>query len=180
MGKKKYKASKRKKSNLFQVTNKISEKDKITQTKYHHLNMKVQDMLRTNGIDSENINFIGNPNEIKMSAVILKLAEPYIKMYLGNETRIRGIILIVITIWNMTFLPLEEQIEFQKKWLKELLPEDYDLQELTTMLYVFEDLRERKKNLFPSIRTVIMGHDLRIDSENMHLDISSAPLDKKN
>jgi hypothetical protein len=48
------------------------------------------------------------------------------------------------------------------------------------MLRVFENLHERKKDLFPGIRTIIIGHDLRIDSENIHLDISSAPLDKKN
>jgi hypothetical protein len=47
------------------------------------------------------------------------------------------------------------------------------------MLRVFENLQERKKALFPNIRTFIMGHDLRIDSENIHLDISSVPFDKK-
>ncbi|MGB9436711.1 MAG: hypothetical protein WCB15_02120, partial [Desulfobacterales bacterium] len=34
--------------------------------------------LRAQGMDSERINFINNPNEIKMSAVILKMAESYI------------------------------------------------------------------------------------------------------
>ncbi len=180
MGKKKYKISKKKKSKPSKLTNKNIGKDKITQTKYHHLNMKVQDMLRAQGIDSEKIDFIGNPNEIKMSAVILKLAEPYIKMYWGNEIRVRGIISLAVTLWNMTFLPLEEQIELQEKWIEEILPKDCEAQDVTTMLRVFENLYERKKDLFPSIRTIIIGHDLRIDSENIHLDISSAPLDKKN
>ena len=115
-----------------------------------------------------------------MSAVILKLAEPYIKMYWGNEIRVRGIISLAVTVWNMTFLPLEEQIELQEKWIEEILPKDCEAQDVTTMLRVFENLHERKKDLFPSIRTIIIGHDLRIDSENIHLDISSAPLDKKN
>jgi hypothetical protein len=180
MGKKKYKISKKKKSKPSQLTNEIIEKDKITQTKYHHLNMKVLDMLRVRGIDSEKINFIGNPNEIKMSAVILKLAEPYIKMYWGNEIRVRGILSLAVTVWNMTFLPLEEQIKLQEKWIEEVLPKDCDAQDVTTMLRVFQNLQERKIDLFPSIRTFIMGHDLRIDSENIHLDISSAPIDKKN
>jgi hypothetical protein len=180
MGKKKYKISKKKKSKPSKLTNKNIGKDNITQTKYHHLNMKVQDMLRAQGIDSEKINFIGNPNEIKMSAVILKLAEPYIKMYWGNEIRVRGIISLAITVWNMTFLPLEEQIKLQEKWIEEVLPKDCDAQDVTTMLRVFQNLQERKIDLFPSIRTFIMGHDLRIDRENIHLDISSAPLEKKN
>ena len=74
----------------------------------------------------------------------------------------------------------EKGIEIQEKWIEEVLPKDCDTQDVTTMLRVFENLQERKKDLFPSIRTFIMGHDLRIDSENIHLDISSAPLDKKN
>jgi len=38
-------------------------------------------MVRALGLNSESIDFIDNPNEIKISAVILELAEPYIKMY---------------------------------------------------------------------------------------------------
>jgi len=179
MRKKKSKKSMKKKSTQTKLTNKNIGTDKITQTNYHHLNMKVQDMLRAQRMDSERINFINNPNEIKMSAVILKLAESYIRMYWGNEIRVRGIISLAIAVWNMTFLPQEEQIQLQEKWIEEVLPKDSDAQDVTTMLRVFENLQERKKDLFPNIRTFIMGHDLRIDSENIHLDISSVPLDKK-
>lgn len=178
MRKKKSKKSK-KKSTQSKLANKNIGTDKITQTNYHHLNMKVQDMLRAQGMDSERINFINNPNEIKMSAVILKLAESYIRMYWGNEIRVRGIISLAIAVWNMTFLPQEEQIQLQEKWIEEVLPKDSDAQDVTTMLRVFENLQERKKDLFPNIRTFIIGHDLRIDSENIHLDISSVPFDKK-
>lgn len=179
MRKKKSKISKKKKSKPSKLTNKNIVTDKITQTKYHHLNMKVQDMLRAQGMDSEKISFIDNPNEIKMSAVILKLAEPYIRMYWGNEIRVRGIISLAIIVWNMTFLPQEEQIELQEKWIEEVLPKDCDAQDVATMLRVFENLQERQKDLFPNIRSFIMRHDLRIDSENIHLDISSVPLGKK-
>ena len=179
MSKKKSKISKKKKSKPSMLANKNIGTDIITETKYHLLNMKVQEMLRAQGIDSENINFIDNSNEIKMSAVILKLVEPYIKMYWGNETRVRGIISLATTVWNMTFLPQEEQFELQEKWIEEVLPKDCDAQDVTAILSVFENLQKRKKNLFSDIRTFIMGHDLRIDRENIHLDISSVPLDKK-
>ncbi len=173
------KTSKKKKNKLSKLTNKNIGTDKLTQSKYHHLNMKVKDMLKAQGIDSEKVDFIDNPNEIKMSAVILKLAEPYIKMYWGNEIRVRGIIFIAITVWNMTFLPQEKQIELQEKWIEEVLPKDCDAQDVSTMLRVFENLQERQMDLFPNIRTFIRGHDLRLDSENIHLDISSVPLRKK-
>jgi hypothetical protein len=38
-------------------------------------------------MDSDKTKFVDNPDEIKMSAVIIKLAEPYIRMYRGNEMR---------------------------------------------------------------------------------------------
>ena len=56
----------------------------MTQAKYNRLNMKLQDMLKGLGFDSEKTDFIDNPDKIKMSAVILKLAEPYVKMYWGK------------------------------------------------------------------------------------------------
>ncbi len=158
------------------LTNNKAGTGRATQTKYHHLNMKVRDMLRAQGLNSEEIVFIDKPNGIKMSAVILKLAEPYIKMYWGNEIRVRGVISLAITVWNMTFLPQEKQIELQEEWIEEVLPMDCDAKDVATMLRVFDNLQERQKDLFPGIRTFIMGHDLRLDSENIHLDISSVPL----
>ena len=157
MRKKKSKKSKKKKT-TSKLANKNIGTDKITQTNYHHLNMKVQDMLRAQGMDSERINFINNPNEIKMSAVILKMAESYIRMYWGNEIRVRGIISLAIAVWNMTLLAQEEQIQLQEKWIEEVLPKDSDAIDVTTMLRVFENLQERKKDLFPNNRTFIMGH----------------------
>jgi len=154
----KKKSKKSKKSTQSKLSNKNIGTDKITQTNYHHLNMKVQDMLRAQGMDSERINFINNPNEIKMSAVILKMAESYIRMYWGNEIRVRGIISLAIAVWNMTLLAQEEQIQLQEKWIEEVLPKDSDAKDVTTMLRVFENLQERKKDLFPNNRTFIMGH----------------------
>ena len=177
--KRKSKVSKIRKSKPSKLNNKNIETDKIIQAKYHHLNIKVQDMVRTLGLDSEQIDFIDNPDEIKMSAVILKLAEPYIKMYWGNEIRVRGIISLSIIVWNMSFLPQKEQSELQEKWIEDFLPKDSDAQDVATMIRVFENLEERQRDLFPNIRTFIMGHDLRLDSENIHLDISSVPLGKK-
>lgn len=179
MRKKKSEISKKNKSRRSKPTNKNNLQNSTIKPKYLHLNMKVQKMLSAYGMPPGKTSFIDNPDKIKMSAVILKLAEPYIRMYWGNETRIRGIISLVITIWNMTFLTQEEQAELQEELIEEVLPKDCDAQDVATMLRVFENLQERQRDLFPNIRAFIMGYDLRIDSENLHLDISSIPLDKK-
>ena len=169
----------KKKNNPSNLKDNNIETSKITQIKYHQLNMKVQDKIRALGLDSEGIDFIDNPDEIKMSAVILKLAEPYIKMYWGNEIRVRGIISLAIIVWNMKYLPQKEQFELQENWIKGVLPNDCDDQDVASMRHVFENLQKRQRELFPNIRKFIMEHVLRLDSENIHLDISSAPLGKK-
>ena len=79
-----------------------------------------------------------------MSAVILKLAEPYIKMYWGNEIRVRGIISLTIMAWNIAFLPLKKQIELQAKWAEDVLPNDCDAQDVVTMLRFFENLQKQR------------------------------------
>ena len=178
MGKKKHKASKKKKNTSKSTIKNFEEEEKV-QTKYQQLNENVKDMLRAVGIDSEKLDFKDNPDKTKVSAAILKMAEPYIKKYWGNENRVRQIIFLAITIWNMSFLPLEKQNELQEKWIDNSLPEDCDAQDVAVMLRVFENIQDRKNDLFPGIRTFIMGYDIRIDSENIHLDISSAPLDKE-
>jgi hypothetical protein len=179
MRKKKSGISKKKKSERVKAENKDILKNAITNSKYFHLNMKMKKILSTYGMDPDKTKFIDNPDEIKMSAVIIKLAQPYIKRYWGNEMSVRGIISLTITIWNMTFLPEKEQTELQEKFIEEILPKDFDAQDVATMLRFFENLQDRKRELFPNIRTFIMGHDLRMDSENIHLDISSLPLNKK-
>lgn len=168
----------KKKSSGLKTKNNVN--DKITQAKYNKLNKKIHDMLKGLGLDSKKIDFIDNPDQIKMSAVILKLAEPYIKMYWGNKTRVRGIISLSIMIWNMAYLPQEKQNELQEQWIENALLDDCDAQDVASMLLLFESLQKRKKDLFPGIRKFIMGHELRLDNENIHLNISSAPLGEKN
>jgi len=170
------KLSKRNKKKPSDLKTKNIANDKKTQAKYNNLNKKIQDVLKGLGLYSEKMDFIDTPDQIKMSAVILKLAEPYIKMYWGNEIRVRGIISSSILIWNMAYLPQEKQNELQEQWIEDALPGDCDAQDVASMLRVFESLQKRQEDLFPNIRKFIMGYELRLDSENIHLDISSAPL----
>ncbi len=179
MSKKKSGISKKKKrGKSSHEKNEDMLKNAITNSKYFQLNMKMEKILTAYGMDPDKTKFVDNPDEIKMSAVIIKLAEPYIRMNWGNEMRIRGIIFLAVTIWNMTFLPEEEQTKLQEKFIKEILPKDCDAQNMAAMLDFFKNLQERQRELFPNIRTFIIGHDLSIDSENIHLNISSLPLNE--
>ncbi len=151
-------------------------KDETDHNQYNHLNMKVQNTIREMGLDSEKFQFINNPDEIKISAVILKLVEPSIRKYWGNEVKLRGIITLAVIAWNLTFLTQKNQIEMQEMLIEELLPKDFDALDVSAMIEFLENFQEQKRSLYPDIKTFIMGYDLRFDGENMHLDISSLPL----
>ena len=76
----------------------------------------------------------------------------------------------------MAYLPKEKQNEIQEQWVEAMLPGDYDAHDVAAMLHLFENLQNRQKDFFPDIRKYIMAHDLKLDNENIHLNISSAPL----
>lgn len=129
-------------------------------------------------MDPEKIDFVDKPDTIKMSAVILDLVAPPLKKYWGNENRVRGLISLAVAAWNMSFLSNEEQMAFQEKWIIEAFPKDSDAKDVAMMLSFFGELQKRQRKLFPGIRSFIMAHDLEIDNNNIHLHVSSVPIDR--
>jgi hypothetical protein len=111
-----------------------------------------------------------------VSLCFRSIAEPYIRMYWGTEITVRAIISLAISVWNMTFLPQDEQIALQEKLIEEILPKDCNAADVATMHRIFDELQDRQRGLFPNLRKLIVGHDLRLDGKNIHLDISSLPL----
>jgi hypothetical protein len=67
---------------------------------------------------------------------------------------------------------------FQEKWITEAFPKDSDAKDVAMMLSFFGDLQKRQRKLFPDIRSIIIGHDLEIDNNNIHLNVSSVPIDR--
>jgi len=143
------------------------------------LNSIISNQLNKSGVGINQISSIEKPGEIKMSAVILKLADPYIKEHWGNENRIHAIISLAVSVWNMTFLSQDEQEEIQGKFIDTLLPLNCHAKEIAGLMKLFDDLKQRKTELFPDIKKMIVGHNLRLDKNNIQLDISSAPLNMK-
>ncbi len=120
-----------------------------------------------------------NPDEIKMSAVILKLAELYMQTLWGVEGRIKVIIDLTIAAWNISFLSEAEQAVFKQKFVRIFQPEGFTAQSMDSLLHVMETIKQRKKDLFPEIRAIVSGYDLKIDGDNLHLNVSSIPFSEK-
>ncbi|MCP4579748.1 MAG: hypothetical protein GY846_26050 [Deltaproteobacteria bacterium] len=177
MGKKQKKQNK-KKNRPLGLRKETGSADKTKEPDYDNLNAKVLNLLRSQGIDPEKIDFVDKPDAIKMSAVILDLVEPYLKKYWGNENRVRGLISLAVAAWNMSFLSNEQQMAFQEKLITKAFPKDSDAKDVAMMLSFFAELQQRQRKLFPDIRSIIIGHDLDIDINNIHLNVSSVPIDR--
>ena len=74
------------------------------------------------GISTEGIEFIESSDGVKMSEVILKLADPLLKKYGDNDKRIETIISLTIIEWNRLMLPEDEREKFQDEMIDTLSP----------------------------------------------------------
>ncbi|MFZ2632156.1 MAG: hypothetical protein WA081_03615 [Desulfosalsimonadaceae bacterium] len=149
---------------------------KAVQSQYHTLNRQVKANLEVMGLDPKEIQFIDNPDKIKMSAVVLEFIDPYLQSLEGDEVRIRKILSLAIFIWNLSLLPQDEQTALENQLMNRFFPEGGDAKDLAAMIQLVETLKERKRKLFPGIRKHILGYDLIINNKNMSLQVSSQPL----
>ena len=96
MSKKKQKKKARITNRQAKIRQKKKKPNKQTDTKYKRLQQKVKDGFRQQGIPTEGIEFRESPDGVKMSEVILKLADPMLKQYGDNDKRIKTIISLTI------------------------------------------------------------------------------------
>jgi hypothetical protein len=62
--------------------------------------------------------------------------------------------------------------------IEDVMPKDADARDISSMLRVFEAFQNKQKILFPHVRKMILAYDLRLDRYNIHLDISSVPVEQ--
>jgi hypothetical protein len=79
----------------------------------------------------------------------------------------------------MSFLPEEEQAAFKQRFVRTFQPEGFTTQSMDSLLHVMETIKQRKMDLFPEIRAIVSGYDLKIDGDNLHLNVSSIPFSER-
>jgi len=173
---KKIKKLHRKDKKLDQKT-KLDEKTKIED---QHIRNHIIDSLKKLGLSPDEVEYIHGPEkgEVKMSEVILKIAEPYIKKYWNNYKRIFTIISLTVTVWNFTLLP-EDNWDFYYDMLIDHLPKDLSGESVASFMEFIDTLIDRKKEYFPDIQRFIMHFDLSIHGRDITLNIISVPLTPK-
>ena len=177
MSKKRRKKKARITNRQAKIRQKKKKPTKQTNTKYKRLQQTVEKEFKKKGISTDAIEFRESPDGVKMSEVILKLAEPLLKKYGDIDKRIRTIISLTIFEWNRLMLPEGEQEKFQDKMMDTLLPSDEKAETVGSILYLSDLIAERQKKYFPDIKKVIVDYELIISDGNITLNISSAPIE---
>jgi hypothetical protein len=177
MSKKKQKKKARITNRQAKIRQKKKKPNKQTNTNYKRLQQKVKDGFRKQGISTEGIEFAESPDGVKMSEVILKLAEPLLKKYGDDDKRIETIISLTIAEWNRLMLPEDEQENLQDVMIDTLSPPGDDAEMVGSLLYISDLIAERKKKYFPNLKKVIVNQELILSDGNITLNISSAPIE---
>jgi hypothetical protein len=174
------KKNQKKKARITNRQAKIRQKKKKTEkklnTKYKRLQQKVKDGFREQGISTEGIEFVESPDGVKMSEVILKLADPLLKQFGDNDKHVRTIISLTILEWNRLMLPKNEREKFQDEILDTILPPGGGADMVGSILSINRLIAERQKKYFPDLKKIIFDYELIVSRGDITLNISSAPI----
>lgn len=118
-------------------------------------------------------------DEVKMSEVILRIAEPYVKKYWNNYNRVYTLISLAVIVWNFTLFPEDKWETYYDMLIDHLLPPDSSGEEVASLMQCVDTLIERKKKYFPDIRRFITNYEVLVSGDNITLNIESVPLKDK-
>ena len=118
--------------------------------------MTGQGRLKPKGgtIDTSDVTTTGDDN-VKMSAVILKLAEPLLSECQNNEKRLQSAIAVTISVWNKLLLPDDKQSEFYKTLIDSLVAPNGRAEDIGTIVEITELISERRNRYFPDLRQLV-------------------------
>ncbi len=115
--------------------------------------------------------------EIRISEAILKLSDKLRYKY-REPNRLRGIIMMTVTAWNISLFPKEEQVNLQQV-LVDTLPEKYSAEDVALLLENIDILIERKNQDYPYVREYILEYHVSFSGEIVTLKVGTAPVPDK-
>ena len=125
-------------------------------------------------VDTSDVNLADS--EVKMSGVILKLAEPLLRKCEGNDQKLEGAIVATIVVWNKLLLPEARQSDIDKKIIDAVVPPDGPAEDVGTLVEMTELITERRNRYFPDLKQLVVNYDLQVSERGMTLNVSSVPI----
>lgn len=114
--------------------------------------------------------------EAKMSAVVLQLAEPLMKQHGTTVERAEAVLMLTIAGWNKSMFPPDKQPLIEKDLIDAFVPKDGSAEAVGVAVEVMDFIAERRQNLFPDLRKIIVDHQVEIGDGRLTLNVSSAPI----
>ena len=177
MSKKKQKKKARITNRQAKIRQKSKKPNKQTNSKYKKLGEKVEKGFKEMGLYPKKMEFTEPPDGVKMSAVILKLAEPLLKKYGDDDKRIETIVSLTIIEWNRIMFPKDVREKFQDEMIDTLSPSVGEADTVGSILYISKLIAKRQKKYFPDLKRVIVDYELIVSEGDISLNISSAPVE---
>ena len=136
-------------------------------------NKELSERLATLGVKQQ----IPTPeNEAKISAVILQLAEPFLKQHGKTPERAEAIISLTVAGWNKSMFPPDKRPMIEKDLIDCFVPKDGNAEDIGVAIHVMDLMAERREKLFPDLRKIIVDYDVEIASGRLTLNVRSAPI----
>ncbi|NLS91391.1 MAG: SEC-C domain-containing protein [Planctomycetaceae bacterium] len=114
--------------------------------------------------------------EARMSAVIMELAEPLIRQRGKTPQRAESIIMLTIAGWNKSMFPPEKQPMIEKDLIDAFVPKDGSAEAVAVAMEIMDLMAERRENLYPDLRKVIVDYEVKFDGGRLTLNVTSAPI----
>jgi len=114
--------------------------------------------------------------EAKMSAVITQLAEPLLKQHGTNAQRAETIISLTVAAWNKSMFPSDKQPFIEKELIDCIILKDGNAEDIGIAIDVMDMIAERREELFPNLRKVIVDYEVDISGGRLNLNVTSAPV----
>ena len=111
-----------------------------------------------------------------MSAVILEVAEPFLKQHGKTPGRAKTVLMLVIAGWNKAFLPTDKRPALEKEIIDILVPEDGSAEAIGVAVQIMDAAAARRDKLFPDLRKIIVDYEVEISGDSLNLNITSAPV----
>ena len=174
------KKKRKKKAGIKKRQDKIAKKSNLqSDIKFQKLNTKTKGILNQLGLSFEHTKFTEPPDGVKMSEVILKLADPLLKKYGDDVNRMKTIISLTIIVWNKMMFPEDKQEKLQDEMIDHLTAINGDAEDVGMIVYLNDLITERKKKYFPDLKKIIISYDLSVSGDNISVNITSAPVEPK-
>jgi hypothetical protein len=114
--------------------------------------------------------------EAKMSAVITQLAEPLLKQHGTNAQRAETIVSLTVAAWNKSMFPSDKQPFIEKELIDCIILKDGNAEDIGIAIDVMDMIAERREELFPNLRKVIVDYEVDISGGRLNLNVTSAPV----